>query len=314
MFDVVACGEIIIDFSQERINDGGYPTLTANPGGAPCNYLAPLAKYGAKTALIGKVGKDSFGKLMINTLKNIGVNTKGVIQDEKVFTTLAFVTNDENGDRNFSFARKPGADTCLKFNEVDLSLIDKTKVFHFGTLSLTNNPSKATTKKLVAYAKKKKKIISFDPNLRKNLWENLNDAKTEMKYGLQNADIVKMSDYEAKFLFNVKADKATSYLLKKYPNIKLLYVTCGENGVYYATRKYSGHIDSLKGIKAIDTTGAGDIFGGSAMYKFLIKKKDIDNLSNDDLFDMVSFANKVAGLSTTKHGGVSSVPEITKEV
>ena len=309
MIDVVALGEVLIDFNQEKINSNGYPTLNANPGGAPANFLTPISKYGLKTAMLAKVGNDSFGKMLIKTLKDVGINTKGIIKDDKCFTTLAFVTIDESGDRSFSFARKPGADTMLRFEEVDLSLIDKAKVFHFGTLSLTNNPSRATTKKLVAYAKKKHKLISFDPNLRKPLWNDLKDAKVAIEYGLKNADIVKISDDEVKFLYNIKTDKAIAYLLKKYPNIKLLYVTCGKDGVYYATKKYSGHIPSLQGIKIVDTTGAGDIFGGSAMYKLLIKKKDINNLSQNDLIDIVSFASKVAGLSTTKHGGISSVPD-----
>ena len=149
--DVVSLGEVLIDFAQVSVDKEGYPTLAANPGGAPANFLAPIAKYGLKTAMIGKVGNDTFGKLLINTLKTNKINTKAVVVDDEAFTTLAFVTIDKKGDRNFAFARKPGADTRLKYEEVDLSIIDKCKVFHFGTLSLTNNPSKLATKKLVDY-------------------------------------------------------------------------------------------------------------------------------------------------------------------
>ena len=310
MVDVVALGEVLIDFAQRDIDSKGFPTLTANPGGAPANFLTPISKYGLKTALLAKVGNDAFGKLLLKTLKDNKINTKNVIVDDKYFTTLAFVTINSKGDRSFSFSRKPGADTMLKYDEVDLSLIDKCKVFHFGTLSLTNNPSKTTTKKLVKYAKSKNKLISFDPNLRKPLWNNLDDAKEEMLYGLKNSDVVKISDEEVKFLFNIKGEKATDYILNKYKNIKLLYVTCGEKGSYYATNKYKGFVKALSNIRIKDTTGAGDIFGGSAMYKLLSLKKDISKLSNDDLINIVTFATNVAGLSTTKLGGISSVPDL----
>lgn len=307
MNDVVALGEILIDFAQTKVDENGYPTLTANPGGAPANFLTPIAKYGLKAAMIGKVGNDTFGKLLLKTLKQNHINTKGVIVDNNVFTTLAFVTLNNKGDRSFAFARKPGADTMLKYKEIDLSLIDNTKVFHFGTLSLTNNPSKNTTYKLVDYAKRKNKLISFDPNLRKPLWNNLEDAKKQINYGLTQADIVKISDEEVYFMFKVKPQKAINYILNKYPNIKLLYVTCGAEGCYYATRKHQGFIPALKNIKVIDTTGAGDIFGGSAMYKFIKLNKDISDLSDEDLKNIVNFATISAGLSTTKLGGISSV-------
>ena len=308
--DVIALGEILIDFSEIDTNSEGYPTLAANPGGAPANFLTPIAKYGLKAAMIGKVGNDAFGKLLVNTLKKNHIDTKNVIVDDSVFTTLAFVTNDASGERDFSFARKPGADTKLKYEEIDLSLIDKSKVFHFGTLSLTNKPSKDTTKKIVNYAKKKNKLISFDPNLRKPLWNNLEDAKKAMLYGLNKADIVKISDEEVEFLFNIKDKDASSFLLNKFKNIKLLYVTCGSKGVYYATRKHSGFIKALNNIKVIDTTGAGDIFGGSAMYKFLKLNKNINDLTNEDLINIVKFATISAGLSTTKQGGICSVVDI----
>lgn len=308
--DVVALGEILIDFLEIKNDKNGYPTLAASPGGAPVNFLTPIAKYGLKTAMIGKVGNDTFGNLLINTLKQNGINTKGIVIDDNVFTTLAFVTIDSNGERNFAFARKPGADTKLRYEEVELSLIDKCKVFHFGTLSLTNNPSKNSTKKLVDYAKKKDKLISFDPNLRKPLWNNLTEAKKAMLYGLSKADIVKISDEEVEFLFNIKDKEASSFLLNKYKNIKLVYVTCGSKGSYYATRKYSGFIEAMKNIKAIDTTGAGDIFGGSAMYKLLKTNKKLDKLTNDDLVNIVKFAIISAGLSTTTPGGINSVQDI----
>lgn len=315
MSDVVAIGKVLIDFVQEKANEDGYPVLSGHPGGAPANFLAPICKYGLKGSMISKVGNDAFGRALIKTLKENGIKTNNIVLDDETFTTLAFVTLSESGDRSFSFARKPGADTRIKYEDINLKDIDSCKVFHFGTLSLTANPSKKTTYDLLKYAKSKGKLISFDPNLREALWDDLNDAKKQMLYGLKMADIVKISDNEVKFLFDVEAKDGISLLLKKYPNIKLLYITCGALGCYYATKNVNGFMPSLKGIKVKDTTGAGDIFGGSAMYKFLSKKKKIDKLNDLDLKEIVEFATVSAGLSTTKYGGLKSVAnyeEITK--
>ena len=178
--DVVALGELLIDFACVSTDAEGYPTMAAHPGGAPANFLAALAKFGAKTALLGKIGTDAFGKLLTGTLDAAGIETRGIIATDDVFTTLAFVTFDETGNREFSFSRKPGADTCLTFEELDLSLIDEAKVFHFGTLSLTDEPARTTTQKAVAYAKAAGKLITYDPNLRKPLWKSLDAAKEQI--------------------------------------------------------------------------------------------------------------------------------------
>lgn len=308
MIDVVAIGELLIDFSEEGKNKDNYSILSGHPGGAPANFLTPISKFGLKTSLISNVGDDAFGKELVKTLKEIKIGTGNISFDKETFTTLAFVTLDDKGERSFSFSRKPGADTRIKYYNVKLKEIDNCRVFHFGTLSLTNNPSKQTTYKLVNYAKRKGKIISFDPNLREALWLNLKDAKEQMNYGLRNANIVKISDNEVKFLFDKEPKESIDFILKKYSNIKLLYVTCGAKGCYFSTRKYRGFVSSLKGIKVIDTTGAGDIFGGSAMYKFLSMKKDVDKLEENDIYEIVRFATISAGLSTTKNGGIKSVP------
>ena len=163
MVDVVALGELLIDFTNVSADPEGYPTMAAHPGGAPANFLATLSKFGAKTALLGKVGTDTFGNLLTATLKKAGIETRGIIATDKVFTTLAFVTFDESGARSFSFSRTPGADTCLSFEELDLSLIDEAKVFHFGTLSLTDDPARTATRKAVAYAKAAGKLIVIEP-------------------------------------------------------------------------------------------------------------------------------------------------------
>ena len=310
MIDVVAIGEVLIDFVEEKANEDGYPVLSGHPGGAPVNFLSPISKFGLKTAMISKVGQDAFGRKLIETIKENNIDTKNIILDKDSFTTLAFVTLDKNGDRSFSFARKPGADTRIKFEEIDLKTIDKCKVLHFGTLSLCKNPSKATTIKLVKYAKEKDKLISFDPNLREALWDDLKDARKQMIYGLKQADIVKISDNEVQFLFNVNSKDGIELITKKFPNIKLLYITCGSDGVYYKANNIVGYCPSLKGIKVKDTTGAGDIFGGSALYKLLALKKNINKLTEKDLKEIVEFATASAGLSTTKFGGLKSVFEL----
>ncbi len=308
MIDVVALGELLIDFACVSTDEDGYPTMAAHPGGAPANFLAALTKYGAKTALIGKVGTDAFGKLLLGTLQKVGIETRGMIETDDVFTTLAFVTFDKTGDRTFSFARKPGADTCMEVGELDLSLIDEAKVFHFGTLSLTNNPARSATYQAVAYAKSCGKLISYDPNLRKPLWKNLKDCREQMLWGLQQADVVKISDEEVQFLFGLDAVDGAHYILDYY-GVKLVFVTCGPSGAYFANNSASGMVSSPKGIHAIDTTGAGDIFGGSAMWKLLQTKKNPEDLNRDELREIVKFACTAASLSTTKSGGISSVPE-----
>jgi len=311
MIDVVALGELLIDFTMQSADTEGYPTMAAHPGGAPANFLAALAKYGKHTALLGKVGADKFGRLLMGTLGAAGIETRGLIVSDDVFTTLAFVTLDESGDREFSFARKPGADTCIRFEEIDLSLIDDAKVLHFGTLSLTDEPARSATQKAVAYAKEKGKLITYDPNLRKPLWKNLDEAKAQMLWGLAQADVVKISDEEVEFLFGMNPQEGAAHILSAY-GVKLVFVTCGAQGCYYANKKACGMAESLKGIQVVDTTGAGDIFGGSAVYGLLETGAAPQDLDGDALHRIVRFACTAAGLSTTKHGGISSVPAYEK--
>ena len=312
MYDVIALGELLIDFTCKSTDADGYPTMEAHPGGAPANFLAALAKYGFRTAMLGKVGNDAFGKLLLTTLKNAGIDTDGMIVDESVFTTLAFVTLDETGDREFSFARKPGADTQLRFEELDLSLLDKAKVLHFGTLSLTGEPARSTTYQVVEYAKSKGKLITFDPNLRKPLWDCLSNAKEQMLWGLKQADVVKISDEEVDFLFGLTPQEGAAYILKEF-GVKLVFVTCGADGCYFSNGSASGHVPGLSNIQVKDTTGAGDIFGGSVVSRLLALGEAPENLNEEQLRNAVRFACTAAGLSTTRPGGISSVPAL-KEV
>ena len=311
MIDVVALGELLIDFATISADAEGYPTMAAHPGGAPANFLAALTKFGAQTALLGKVGSDTFGKLLLSTLEKAGIETRGLVVTDDVFTTLAFVTFDDQGDRKFAFSRKPGADTCLAFEEVDLSLIDEAKVFHFGTLSLTDEPARTATRKCVAYAKSKGKLITYDPNLRKPLWKDLDTAKEQLIWGLQQADVVKISDEEVEFLFGLGVEDGAKYILDTF-GVKLVFVTCGADGCFFKNAAAEGHVPSLSGIKVIDTTGAGDIFGGSAVWKLLTYGKAPETLTGEELTDVVRFACTSAGLSTTHSGGISSVPEMAE--
>ena len=308
-YDVVALGELLIDFAPHSVNEGGYPVLSANPGGAPGNFLAALNMYGCKTAMIGKVGDDMFGRLLVRTLQDAGIETKGVVMDKNQFTTLAFVSLDKSGNRNFSFARKPGADTCLTPDEINESLITDARVFHFGTLSLTNEPAASATRKAIELAKKHGLIISLDPNLRKPLWQNEADAKAAMEWSLRQADIVKISDEEIEFLWGLSPEAGGKKLLNEY-GVSLAYITLGPKGCYAVTASHSVTVNSPAGIRVMDTTGAGDIFGGSAMSQFLQYKKSPADLSEAELTQIVRFACTAASLSTQKHGGITSVPTL----
>ena len=288
-YDVIALGELLIDFAPYSTNEAGYPILSANPGGAPGNFLAALARYGCKTAMIGKVGDDSFGRALIGTLQEAGIDTRGILADPKVFTTLAFVSLDASGNRDFSFARKPGADTCLTPEEVDETLIADAKIFHFGTLSLTDEPAAEATRYAIELAKKHGALISLDPNLRQ-------------------ADIIKISDEEIDWLWGISPEEGAEKLLREY-RASLVYATLGPKGCYATNGANRVTVQSPAGIHVVDTTGAGDIFGGSAMSQFIRCGKKPADLTETELRRIVGFACTAASLSTQTHGGITSVPE-----
>ena len=307
--DVVALGELLIDFTCRSVDADGYPTMEAHPGGAPANFLAAVTKFGGSAALLGKVGTDAFGRLLTDTLQRAGIDTRGLVATDEVFTTLAFVTLDATGNREFSFSRKPGADTCLTEAELVSDLIDEAKVFHFGTLSLTDEPARTATQKAVAYAKAQGKWITYDPNLRKSLWSDPATAKEQPLWGLSQADVVKISDEEVEFLFDLTPQEGAAHIMKRY-GVKLVFVTCGADGCYYRNRHACGHVPALAGVQVKDTTGAGDIFGGSAVWKWLQTGKAPDDLTDAELREMVTFACTAAGLSTQRAGGIFSVPRL----
>ena len=311
MFDVTALGELLIDFAPHSVNEAGYPTLSANPGGAPGNFLAALNRYGCRTAMIGKVGDDMFGRLLVNTLRQAGIETRGIVVDPRQFTTLAFVALDAGGNRDFSFARKPGADTCLTPDELDEAMIADSRVFHFGTLSLTDDPAREATRRAIALAKQHGALISLDPNLRKPLWPTMDAAKQAIDWSLRQADIVKISDEEIEFMWGLSPEDGAKKLLAEY-GASLVYATLGPKGCHVANARGSATVCSPAGIRVVDTTGAGDIFGGSAMSRFLKIGKAPGELSVDELTAVTRFACTAASLSTQKHGGISSVPDIAE--
>lgn len=312
MIKAVSAGGLLIDFNTISVDSFGYPALQANPGGDVGNYVSVFAKFGVGAAIISKVGNDAFGHQILKTVSEIGVDTTGVIVTDNAFTTLAFVTLDDKGDREFSFARKPGADILLSFEEIDLSVLDDADVLHVSSVGMTDEPSRTAYKKLVEYAKSKGVLISFDPNLRIPLWHSLEDAREQMLWGIANADVLKISEEEIEFIYGsgVSAEEGAKLILEKNPNLTVVFATCGEKGCYYRSGEVYGFVPALDDVNVIDTVGAGDIFGASAMYRLLSNRDD--ELDSERLDDIVGFATVAAGLSTEKHGGIPSIPELSE--
>ena len=306
LYDVTAMGEMLIDFTLNGQSEQGNNLFEACPGGAPCNVLAMLNKLGRKTAFIGKVGEDQFGRLLKGTSYELGIETKGLILDKEIHTTLAFVHTFPDGDREFSFYRKPGADMMLTEDEVDYDLIRQSRIFHFGTLSMTDEPVRSATKKALEVAKEAGCLITFDPNLRPPLWNSLDDAKKQMEYGFQYCDMLKISDNEIQFVSGKEDyDEGIRYLQDKY-NIPLIFLTMGKDGsrAYYKDMRVE-----RKGfqVKAIETTGAGDTFCGCSIHGLLTH--GLEGLTEENLGDMLTYANAGAALITMKKGAIRSMPE-----
>ena len=304
-YDVIALGELLIDFTMNGQSEQGNNMFEACPGGAPCNVLALLNKMGKKTAFIGKVGKDQFGALLRDTITEAGIDASNLMVDENVNTTLAFVHTFPDGDREFLFYRNPGADMMLTADEVNPEVVKDTKVFHFGTLSMTHEGVREATKKAVETAKANGCLVSFDPNLRPPLWSSLDLAKEQMEYGFGKCDILKISDNEIQFVSGKEDyDEGIAYLQETY-NIPLILLTMGKDGsrAYYKDMRVERPGFS---VKAIETTGAGDTFCGSSL-NYLVDH-DFENLTEEQLGEMLTFANAAAALVTTKKGAIKAMP------
>lgn len=307
-FDVVALGELLIDFTDNGPSTQGNPLFEANPGGAPCNVLAMLRKLGRTCAFVGKVGNDIFGHQLRRVVAGAGIHVDNLVMDDNVRTTLAIVKNDENGDRDFSFYRNPGADMMLTEAELPLDLIASCRIFHFGTLSMTHEGVRRATLKAIAHAKENGCLISFDPNLRPPLWKSLEEAKEQIAAGLGLCDILKIADNELEFMTGqTDFDKGAAILRERYPNIRILNVTAGADGSYSYSFGHRVFVPSFRLGGTIDTTGAGDTFCASVLN--FVLEKGITDLTEQDLTAMLRFSNAAAYLVTTKKGAIRSMPE-----
>jgi fructokinase len=306
-YDVTALGELLIDFTENGVSGQGNPLFEANPGGAPCNVLAMLTKLGHKTAFIGKVGDDFFGKQLKEAIEEVGIDSTGLCMDKEIHTTLAMVHTYPDGDRDFSFYRNPGADMMLKESEVKEELIKESKLFHFGTLSMTHEDVRKATKKAIQIAEEAGDIISFDPNLRKPLWNSLDEAKEQILYGLSHCHILKISDNEIQWLTGQEDyTDGVNWILERY-QIPLILVSMGKEG---SRAYYGGKMVEVKPFiqkNTIETTGAGDTFCGCVLH--YICEHGLENLTEENLFEMLQFANAAASIITTRKGALRVMPE-----
>ena len=306
-YDVTALGELLIDFTENGVSGQGNPLFEANPGGAPCNVLAMLTKLGHKTAFIGKVGDDFFGKQLKEAIEEVGIDSTGLCMDKEIHTTLAMVHTYPDGDRDFSFYRNPGADMMLKESEVKEELIKESKLFHFGTLSMTHEDVRKATKKAIQIAEEAGDIISFDPNLREPLWNSLDEAKEQILYGLSHCHILKISDNEIQWLTGQEDyTDGVNWILERY-QIPLILVSMGKEG---SRAYYGGKMVEVKPFiqkNTIETTGAGDTFCGCVLH--YICEHGLENLTEENLFEMLQFANAAASIITTRKGALRVMPE-----
>lgn len=307
-YDVTALGELLIDFTQSGLSEQGNPLFEANPGGAPCNVLSMLSRLGRKTAFIGKVGNDGFGKQLAHAIEEVGIDASGLMFDNEVHTTLALVHKLENGDRDFSFYRNPGADMMLREEEVNEELIRNARIFHFGTLSLTDEEVKKATHRAVRIAEDAGLLRSFDPNLRPPLWRSLDEAKTQVDWGLQHCDILKISDNEITWFTGLEDyDEGIAVLRKQYPNIRLICLSMGPDG----SRAYYGdvrvEVPAFLQEGTVETTGAGDTFGACMLDGVL--ESGLDGLNEAKLKEILTFANAAASIVTTRKGALRVMPQ-----
>ncbi len=307
-FEVIALGELLIDFTENGISGQGNPIFEANPGGAPCNVLAMLNKLGKKTSFLGVVGKDQFGTALRASLDELGIDTGHLYEDEEVHTTLAFVHTFEDGDRDFAFYRNPGADMMLREHQIDEEYIKSAKAFHYGTLSMTHEGVRKATYKAIEIARENGLLISFDPNLRPPLWKSMDEAKEQIAYGLSKCELLKISEEELEFMTGTKDVKGGAHiLLEKYQNIKLMNVTMGKEGSIAFHEGKEVFQPPFLQENTIETTGAGDTFAACALNYVL--ENGIEGLSEIQLQEMLCFANGASSLITTKKGALRVMPK-----
>ncbi|MDE7324359.1 MAG: carbohydrate kinase [Lachnospiraceae bacterium] len=309
-YDVTALGELLIDFTENGVSGQGNPLFEANPGGAPCNVLAMLAKLGHKTSFIGKVGKDFFGEQLKSAVTEVGIHADSLYMDAEVHTTLALVHTYPGGDRDFSFYRNPGADMMLNEAEIPAEQIRDSKIFHFGTLSMTHEGVRAATRKAVGIAKESGAVLSFDPNLRPPLWKSVEDAKEQVKYGLGHCDVLKISDNEIQwFTGEMDFDAGIEKLRQQY-QIPLILLSMGKEGSRAYYKDLSVAVKPFLQENTIETTGAGDTFGACCLHHVL--KYGIDGFDEKKLTEMLTFANAAASIVTTRKGALRVMPSLAE--
>lgn len=305
-FDIVALGEILIDMTYAGKSAAGQTLFEQNPGGAPANVLAAAQRLGSRTALIGKVGEDMHGLFLRSVLEREGISTRALAVDSSVFTTLAFVNLDENANRTFSFARKPGADTCLRAEELDAELIADTRIFHIGSLSLTDEPARSATLRALELAREAGCVITYDPNYRASLWQSREAAVREMRSVLPYVDLVKISDEETELLTGYSSPKLAADALIA-DGVDLVIVTMGKDGAYVRTRD-TWYTAPAKKVRAVDTTGAGDAFMGGFLHKLAASGKRPGELSLAEITEFSTVANSVAAFCVGRRGAICAMP------
>lgn len=306
MFDVVALGELLVDFTYSGKSENGMRLFEQNPGGAPANVLCALSNLGMRTAFIGKVGADMHGEFLRAVLTEKGVDTSGLITSNDTFTTLAFVELSDSGERRFSFARKPGADTCLSKEELNPALLQAGKIFHFGSLSLTDEPVRSATLEAVRAAKQAGAIISYDPNYRAPLWKSESEAVEKMRSVLSLVDVIKISDEEIGLITGTDSkEQAAAFLMEQ--GVSCVIITLGKNGAYAKNKTGSAQV-GVPNTPVVDTTGAGDAFWGGFLYKLAKTGLAPAALGDAELTEFVTFANAVASLCVQKRGGIPAMP------
>lgn len=306
-YDVVALGELLIDFTEQGKSEQGNPAFEANPGGAPCNVLAMLSRLSKKTAFIGKVGKDMFGDQLEAALLEAGIDASGLKRDEKIHTTLAFVHTKEDGDRTFSFCRNPGADVTLCEEDLEEGLLKNCSIFHFGSLSMTHEASRKATIKAVSIAREHGAVISYDPNLREALWDDLNEAKTQISFGLEHCDILKISDNEVQWLTGESDyDKGIFAIQERY-QIPLILLSMGKDGSRAYAKEVRAEWAACLQSGTIETTGAGDTFCACVLNYVLEHGRT--EFSKEELEEMLRFANAAAAIVTTRKGALRVMPQ-----
>ena len=306
-YDVTALGELLIDFTENGKSSQGNPLFEANPGGAPCNVLAMLAKLGHKTAFIGKVGNDFFGEQLRTAILSLGIDAEGLCTDKEIHTTLAMVHTYPDGDRDFSFYRNPGADMMLNKAEIREDILKDTKIFHFGTLSMTHEGVREATKAAIHIAEEAGAVISFDPNLRPPLWESLDEAREQVLYGLGHCQILKISDNEIQWLTGEEDYTAgVNWILERY-QIPLILVSMGKEGSRAYYNEMMVEVKPFLQENTIETTGAGDTFCGCVLH--YVCEHGINGLKEENLAEMLTFANAAASIITTRKGALRVMPE-----